>query len=206
MINLCFANDLLTNSVQFDLFFFNVSSGEYTVRRWLEDLRRRFGGVGAALIWPVYPQLGIDDRNSYDMIRTLPGGLSKLRQVVDELHAEGVRVLWPFKPWDTATRYEGPEPEQILRLVEQTGADGINGDTLATIPESFWKPDRPAALQAELGGTLQSLAWTTLGWGEAGGWSLDISAPAPAVEPLGPTLTRLIEKKREYVLFVFDYS
>ena len=25
---------------------------------------------------------------------------------VRELHEEGVRVLWPLMPWDTATRYE----------------------------------------------------------------------------------------------------
>ena len=173
----------------FDRLFYDEASGSYTVRRWLDDLRERFGGVDAALLWPTYPMLGIDDRNAYDMIRSLPGGIDALRGVVRELHEEGVRVLWPLMPWDTATRYEGPEPEAMLRLLNQTGADGINGDTLYAVPEAFYKGGASdgthAALQAELGGELHGLRWSTLGWGESGGWSRDLGASrwhAPQVD------------------------
>ena len=38
--------------------------------------------MDAALLWPTYPMLGIDDRNAYDMIRSLPGGIDALRAVV----------------------------------------------------------------------------------------------------------------------------
>ena len=188
----------------FDRLFFDTGSGKYTVRRWLDDLRERFGGVDAALLWPTYPMLGIDDRNAYDMIRSLPGGLEAVRGVVRELHAEGVRVQWPFTPWDTETRYEGAEPdamllltcnptcsrpatlrapgcsptcsrlqpyvlqaanpcipgaepEAMLRLLNQTGADGVNGDTLYSLPEAFYRVGVDAggphaALQAQMGG------------------------------------------------------
>ena len=145
--------------------------------------------MDAALLWPTYPMLGIDDRNAYDMIRSLPGGIDALRGVVRELHDEGVRVLWPLMPWDTATRYEGPEPDAMLRLLNQTGADGINGDTLYAIPEAFYTGGATegthAALQAELGGALHGLKWSTLGWGESGGWSLDLGrspSHAPQVD------------------------
>ena len=172
----------------YDLFFFDPASGQYTVKRWLADLRARYGGIDAALIWPTYPQLGVDDRNAYDMIRSMPGGVTRVRDVVQQLHAEGVRVLWPLMPWDTATRFGGPEPHAMINLTRETDADGVNGDTLYTIPRGFWdesvKAGHPLALQAELGGTLTSLAWTNLGWGESGGWSLPLGAGGPP-DPLG---------------------
>ena len=172
----------------YDLGFFDPKTGEYTVGKWLDDLTTRFGGIDAALIWPTYPQLGIDDRNAYEMIRSLPGGMNGLRSVVRQLHERHVKVLWPFMPWDTATRYEGPEPDAMLALVRDTGADGINGDTLYTMPPPFWEQQVASngpyvALQAELGGHLGSLKYTTLGWGESGGWSLDLrSNRAPSVD------------------------
>ena len=170
----------------FDRFFYDPETGQYTVERWLADLRARYGGIDAALIWPTYTNLGVDDRNAYDMIRSLPGGVDGLREVVRRLHAANVSVLWPLMPWDVATRYEGPEPASMVELVKATAADGINGDTLFSIPKSFWEESvsasHPVGLQAELGGSLGALGWTTMGWGEAGGWSLDISQPAPLVD------------------------
>ncbi|KAL1529001.1 hypothetical protein AB1Y20_010322 [Prymnesium parvum] len=170
----------------YDLSFYSASTSQYTVAEWLAELRARYGGIDAALVWPTYPQLGVDDRNAYDMARSLPGGVQGVKAFVEQLHQEGVRVLWPFMPWDVATRYEGKEPESIVRFAKEIGADGINGDTLYTVPRSFWeeslKQNHPLAMQAELGGSLASLAWTTLGWGEAGGWSLPLSSPPPKVD------------------------
>lgn len=77
----------------YDLYFFSHTAGEYTVQHWLDDLRRRFGGIDAALIWPTYPQLGIDDRNAYEMIRSLPGGLDGVRSIVRQLQDANVSVL-----------------------------------------------------------------------------------------------------------------
>ena len=121
-----------------DRFLWNETAQAYSVDRYLDDCRARFGGIDSVLVWPTYPMLGIDDRNGYDMVRSLPGGLEGIRRFVRQLHAAGVRVLWPLMPWDTATRYEGPEPDAMLRLLNQTGADGINGDTLYAIPEAFY--------------------------------------------------------------------
>ena len=70
----------------------------YTVDRWLGDLNRRYGGIDAALLWPTYTNLGIDDRNQFDLTRTLPGGVDALRRVVEQLHSRGVRVLWAYNP------------------------------------------------------------------------------------------------------------
>ena len=46
-------------------------------------------------------------RPQFDYFRTMPGGLEGVRRVTAELHAEGVKVMWPYNPWDTGTRREG---------------------------------------------------------------------------------------------------
>jgi iron(II)-dependent oxidoreductase len=46
-----------------------------------------------------YTNIGVDDRNQFQLIESQPGGVAGLRRVVDELHSHGVRVLWPYNPW-----------------------------------------------------------------------------------------------------------
>ena len=40
--------------------------GSWTVERYLSDLERRYGGIDSVLIWPTYPNLGIDERRRVD--------------------------------------------------------------------------------------------------------------------------------------------
>ena len=59
----------------------------------------------------------------------------------------------------------------------RSGYDGatpkLNGDSLEYLPEDFYTASvaagRPSALEAESGGTVQSQAWSTMGWGYWGG-------------------------------------
>lgn len=67
---------------------------------------QRYGGVDAILLWSTFPQLGIDDRNQYDMVRTMPGGVAGVKALIAELHSHGVKVLLAYNPWDTGTRQE----------------------------------------------------------------------------------------------------
>ena len=46
----------------------------YTVDRYLDDAAARYGGLDAALVWPSYPNLGVNGRNQFDIFRALPGG------------------------------------------------------------------------------------------------------------------------------------
>src|SRR5208282_4683614 len=63
-----------------DRYFYDPVAGRYTVDRYLDDLEKRYGGIESVLIWPVYPNIGIDNRNQFDMVRALPGGLSGVRR------------------------------------------------------------------------------------------------------------------------------
>ena len=56
-----------------DRYFYDPIADNYTVDRYLDDLQKRYGGIDAVLIWPTYPNMGIDNRNQHDMIRCMPG-------------------------------------------------------------------------------------------------------------------------------------
>jgi gamma-glutamyl hercynylcysteine S-oxide synthase len=156
-----------------DRYFYDPQSGQYTVDRYLSDLKKRYGGIDSVLIWPTYPNLGIDSRNQFDLIRDMPGGTEGLRAMVQAFHRNGVRVLWPYNPWDRGTRAEGaPDWETIAKLAAFTGSDGINGDTMSEVPPVFRSASdqqgHPIALEPEDGDSGESdpaVAWNNLTWG-----------------------------------------
>src|SRR5690242_14084455 len=84
--------------------FYDPIAGRYTVHRYLDDLESRFGGIDSVLIWYIYPNIGIDDRNQFDLVHDLPGGVEGLRGAVADFHRRGVRVFLPTMPWDNGTR------------------------------------------------------------------------------------------------------
>jgi hypothetical protein len=88
-------------------YFYDPVARKYTVDRYLDDLDKRYGGIDSVLIWPVYPNIGIDNRNQWDHTRDLPGGSPALRKMVEDFHRRGVRVFFPTMPWDNGTRDPG---------------------------------------------------------------------------------------------------
>lgn len=166
-----------------DRYFFDPATGAYTVDRYLDDLNRRYGGIDSVLIWHSYPNMGIDNRNQYDLLRDMPGGLPALRKMVADFHRRGVRVLFPVMMWDQGTRDEGvPDWIAATRLMAEIGADGLNGDTLYDFPRVFRtasdQTGHPLALepQATPSQPAEALAWDTMSWddwivmNEHGGW------------------------------------
>jgi hypothetical protein len=69
-----------------DRSLYDPDKGEYTVGRFLSETENRIGPIDAVLIWHVYPNLGVDDRNQFDLLRDLPGGIEGLRRMVEQFH------------------------------------------------------------------------------------------------------------------------
>ena len=121
-----------------DRYFFDTLEGRYTVDRYLDDLKKRYGGIDSVLIWHVYPNLGVDDRNQFDLFRDMPGGTEGVKKMVAQFHARGVRVLFPVVVWDLGTRDEGrPDWQALAQELAAVDADGVNGDTLEGVPRAF---------------------------------------------------------------------
>jgi iron(II)-dependent oxidoreductase len=154
-----------------DRYFYDPVAGKYTVDRYLDDLERRFGGIDSVLIWPTYPNMGIDNRNQHDLIRSMPGGVAGVRQMIADFHRHGVRVLFPMMMWDQGTRQpERSWPEEIASLMAEIGADGINGDTQDGVPLAFSlaadKSGHPLVFEPEGGPSDEALAWNLMTWGQ----------------------------------------
>jgi gamma-glutamyl hercynylcysteine S-oxide synthase len=165
-------------------YFYDVESGRYTVDRYLKDLETRYGGIDSVLIWPTYPNIGIDNRNQFDLWRDMPGGVAGLRKMVAAFHRRGVKVLFPIMFWDHGTRDEGvPMAQSLAELARDTKADGLNGDTMSPVSRDFYteslKAGHPLALEPEngLAGEIEALAWNVLSWGYW--WPYQ---PTPAVD------------------------
>ena len=154
-----------------DRYFYDPVAGRYTVDRYLGDLDKRYGGIDAVLIWSTYPNMGMDDRNQLDMVRSMPGGVDGVKQMIADFHRHGVKVLFPMMMWDQGTRDPGaPWPDAIAQLMKEIDADGINGDTQDGVPLAFSlaaeKIGHPLAFEPEGAPADEALAWNVLTWGQ----------------------------------------
>src|SRR5688572_28817679 len=66
--------------MMYDLAFYN---GDSQLDSFLQNGQDQFGGYDALLLWHAYPRIGFDDRNQFDFYRDMPGGLTRLRHLVD---------------------------------------------------------------------------------------------------------------------------
>lgn len=187
----------------YDRLLWDPETRSYTVGRFLRDFRDRYGGIDSVLLWPTYTNMGVDNRNTFDMFRSMPGGLEGVAHLVDQFHAHGVKVLLPYHPWDLSTRRElcgdsGPrtvsalnctvgaaldDASAVAALLLATGADGLNGDTMGQFDRQFYLrgtqvTERPIALEPEMGSSVEQIAWSTLAWAE--GWNY---TPLPSTWP-----------------------
>lgn len=154
-----------------DRYFYDPVKHQYTVGRYLSDLEHRYGGIDAVLIWPTYPNMGVDARNQLDMVRSMPGGYAGVRKMVEQFHSHGVRVLFPMMMWDQGTRKPSePWPQVIADEMKAIDADGVNGDTQVGVPLSFVmasaRNGHPLAFEPESSPDNEAIRWDVLNWGQ----------------------------------------
>jgi iron(II)-dependent oxidoreductase len=179
-----------------DRYFFDPASGRYTVDRYLDDLDKRFGGIDAVLIWPTYPNMGIDNRNQFDLFHDMPGGIAGIRGMVADFHRRGVRVLFPVMLWDQGTRDVGePEENALAAELAAVGADGVNGDTMIAMPLSFRRASdqtgHPLAFEPEHLLVDEALAYNNMNWGQA---VPELGSPSVIPEKMGVFLPEYVDK------------
>jgi len=154
-----------------DRFFYDPAAQRYTVDKYLADLTARYGGIDSVLIWHVYPNLGIDSRNQFDLFADLPGGIPAVKAMVADFHRHGVRVLFPVTAWDQGT-HQATDPLWVAlnKQLAAVDADGINGDTLnggpQIVTEIAGQLHHPLAFEPEVGlDADEQIAWNPMSWG-----------------------------------------
>eukprot|EP00054_Salpingoeca_dolichothecata_P010751 m.59824 g.59824 ORF g.59824 m.59824 type:complete len:1092 (-) comp19131_c0_seq3:44-3319(-) len=163
-------NYVSTQMHPFDRKFYDHDKHEFLVDAYVNFTVEKFGGLDSALIWQTYPNIGIDNRNQYDLTYAIPGGMKTLKKVVQQLHAHNIYALFPYNPWDQGSNDTGiPDEVSLTNMILSVDGDGFNGDTMPFIPDSFFqesvKQGKPFALEPEGGGSEASLNYQTFGWG-----------------------------------------
>lgn len=148
--------------------FYDPVKNEYTVDKYLDSVAARYGGLNSVLVWPSYPNIGIDSRNQFDWIRCMPGGLEGVKKMVAQFHKRGVKVLFPYNPWDIGTHRE-PENDAVVfaKILKYVGADGINADTSPGLGEHwrevFDNTKKGLVIEPE-GDDMNYLEYDQMGW------------------------------------------
>ncbi|WP_336214255.1 SUMF1/EgtB/PvdO family nonheme iron enzyme [Nonomuraea sp. LPB2021202275-12-8] len=140
---------------------------EFTPGAFLEHGRREFGGYDAVVLWHAYPVIGIGERNQFDLYRDVPG----LDELVGELRAAGVRVIFDYNPWDHGTR---PEDHRagLSGVVRKFRPDGLFLDTLKA--GEAWIGELGPALESESAVPLERVGDHAMSWAQ---WFADSAWP-----------------------------
>ena len=149
--------------------FYDPIKNVYTVDKYIKEITERYGGLNSILIWPTYPNIGVDNRNQFDWIRCLPGGLDGVKSMVKQFHVHGIKVILPYNPWDIGTRREKEnDVETYSKILKYTDADGINGDVTtglgASWREAFDKVRKGIVIEPELDNDDKYLEFDQMGW------------------------------------------
>ena len=103
---------------------YDIEKGRYTLGDFIDFNNKVLGGAEIYGLWPTWPTLGMDQRNQWDMYRSMPGGMAAVKSLTDLCHQNKSHFYIAFKPWDTATRKEDPY-EALAESIKETGADGV---------------------------------------------------------------------------------
>ena len=182
-----------------DRYLFNEGQGKYTVERYLNDLKTRYGGLDAVLVWPTYPNIGVDNRNQFDLLHDMPGGIKGVKQMIVDFQKRGVRVFFPIMAWDYGTRdVLLPMNVALVKEMKTLGADGLNGDTMTGVTEDYKNAsdslNYPLSFQPEVFlKDLKMIEWNNMSWGY---WWKGWTDPSYNYEP-GVSVYKWLEPRHQ---------
>ncbi|MBN1819924.1 MAG: SUMF1/EgtB/PvdO family nonheme iron enzyme, partial [Prolixibacteraceae bacterium] len=103
---------------------YDSEQDKYTFPDFVEFNNQVLGGAEIYGLWPTWPALGMDQRNQWDMYRSMPGGIEAVRNLAEVTHQNDSHFYIAFKPWDTDTRSEDPY-EALSEIINETNSDGV---------------------------------------------------------------------------------
>ena len=118
-------------------YFYDAEKQQLTYKDFDTNTTKNFGGDDYMVLWTGFPVLGLDQRNQWDLMRAMPGGVRQLRQISDNGLKEGMHLMTNYTPWDlpaatgqifNSTRYEDPM-EGLGKISRQANFWGVMFDT-----------------------------------------------------------------------------
>ncbi|HLN71679.1 MAG: formylglycine-generating enzyme family protein [Methylococcaceae bacterium] len=165
--------------MMYDELFYNHKAGNYLVDDFILRCEKDFGRIDTVVLWHAYPRIGLDERNQFDFYRQMPGGLSGLQQISEQLHSRNIKVYINYNPWDTGTRRENnSDIAALTSIIKEIDADGIFLDTMAWGAKEFRKEldkIKPGiVLESELALPVENINDHHMSWAQ---WFADSDAP-----------------------------
>jgi len=117
---------------------YDSEKNRYTLNDFIQFNNKVLGGAEIYGLWPTWPALGMDQRNQWDMYRSMPGGMEAVKGLANLCHQNNSHFYIAFKPWDTATRNEDPY-EGLAKSIKETNADGVVLDCSGASTEQLQK-------------------------------------------------------------------
>ena len=117
-------------------------TGEWRLSESIAAARKKFGGFDGFVFWPFWPRAGFDARFQFDHYADFPGGLAGLRQQIEQLHREGIRVFISYCHWSESDRDSSAGAmeqsyAEFARMACTLDADGAVMDLMSKTPEAI---------------------------------------------------------------------
>lgn len=109
--------------------YYNSEASSYNLENFLARVKTLYGGDDICTIWPTWPVLGLDERTQWDLIKDLPGGLAKQKELATQCHYANTKYFISYNPWDD--KDEEMSLQTMSGLIRTIGADGVVLDTRA---------------------------------------------------------------------------
>ncbi len=121
-----------------DKFFYSTPKNEYALPDFINRGNKLYGGDDIIAIWPSWPTLGLDQRNQFDLYKDLPGGLSAIKKISNDLSKQQKHLFVSYNPWDVDTRVQN-HYTGLSWLINNTAADGVVLDTQGSSSDTLQK-------------------------------------------------------------------